>query len=276
MDYDCYLIDSYNMAYRQWWALKDMKYNGIHTGLEFGFIKKIVSYINAYKDKVYLAWDGAPIRCETLSENYKSTREDNKVNSNEPSWSPRLERVRLAFNNICKSLYHPEEEADEQIAKFVLKNKDKSILIVSNDKDMQQFISSRVNVLSGDSLINGEVCLNKWGIPSYKIPLYKSLDGDVSDNIPKVPRLLTATKLKLVNMSSNIDELIENFNSNELKEKEREKLNLYKEQVVNSYKMANLLNLEGDYNITLPNGDKSLLNQILIDLGLNSISLSGI
>lgn len=270
MNYDFIVVDSSNMAYRQWWALKDLMYNGVNTGLEYGFIKKIVGYLKNHPEKLYLAWDGKPVRCSEMSEDYKSGRI--KVNGDEPSWGPRLERMRIAFSDIVHTLYHAEEEADDQMAKFVLKNKNKRILIITNDKDLQQFISSTVHVESSGVILDGEKCQEKWGVPAYKIPLYKSLDGDPADKIPKVPRLKTETKIRLVNMSSNIDELISNFEDKELTLKEKEKLALYKEQVLNSHKMVNLFALEGDYNLTKPNGDKTALQKLITELNLSSIT----
>lgn len=270
MSYDYIVVDSSNMAYRQWWAVKDLMHNGVHTGLEYGFIKKIVGYLAKNKDKLVLAWDGKPVRCTEMAGDYKSGRV--KVNSNEPSWGPRLEKLRGAFSHLCKTLYHEHEEADDQMAKFVLNNKDKKILIVTNDKDLQQFIGSMVHVEADNVLLNGEKCQEKWGVPAYKIPLYKALDGDGADNIPKVPRLLTTTKINLVNMSSSIEELVANFSHESLKEKEREKLALYKEQVLNSYKMVNLLSLEGTHDITEPDGDETHLRKIIEEMNLKTIN----
>lgn len=270
MSYDFIVVDSSNMAYRQWWAVKDLMHNGVHTGLEYGFIKKIVGYLAKNKDKLVLAWDGKPVRCSEMAGDYKSGRV--KVNGNEPSWGPRLDRLRWAFSNLCYTLYHEYEEADDQIAKFVLNHKDKKILIVTNDKDLQQFVNSMVHVEADNVLLNGEKCQEKWGIPAYKIPLYKALDGDSADNIPKVPRLLTATKINLVNMSSSIEELVANFSHESLTEKERVKLALYKEQVLNSYRMVNLLSLEGMYTMTAPNGSEEELRKIIKELNLKTIN----
>lgn len=273
--YDYYLIDSHNLAYRCWWGVRDLKHNDVHTGLEFGFIRKIISFIKHIPaNQLYLAWDGKPYRCLELIPDYKAGRV--KVNSEEPSWSPRLERLKNIFTNICNSLYHPNEEADEQIAKFIKMNPDKKCIIISNDKDLQQFINKNVHVESSGNLIDEEKVKEEWGIPPYKIPLYKALDGDASDNIKGIPRLQTKTKIKLVNSSETIDELINNFNNETLTVKEREKLSSHKELVLNNYKVVNLLNLEGDYNLIEPNKDMTELNRIIEEMNFSSIKLEGI
>lgn len=269
MQYDFIVVDSYNMAYRQWWGVKDLSHNGVPTGLEFGFIKKIVSLMKQYPSKVYLAWDGCPTRCNALVEGYKSNRV--KVNGDEPDWTTRLQRLREIFSNLCHTLYHPEEEADEQIAKFVISNPHKKILILSNDKDFQQMITSTVHVETKEALLEPANCMEKWGVPTYKIALFKALDGDASDNIDGVPRLLTKTKLKLVNMSETIDELVANFQNEDLTVKEREKLATYKDQVILSYKLVNLLEMTGNPTMISPNGDKTELQKIVQELGFSSI-----
>ena len=270
MAYDFLVIDSYNLAYRHWWAVRDLKYNDQFVGLEYGFIKKVLSYIKKYgQEKIYLAWDGKPERCQGLTENYKAGRV--KVNANEGDWTPRLNKLKDVFSHLCNTLYNPSEEADEQIAKFVLSNKEKRILIVSGDKDLQQFINSIVHVESGSDLINGEAAFNKWQVPAYKIPLYKSLDGDSSDNIKGVPRLATKTKIKLVNMSANIDELISNFSLSELTEKEKIKLKEHEQIVLNNYKLVNLMEFKEKPDISEPDGDKTYLSSLINELNFKSI-----
>jgi len=271
MQYDHIVVDSYNMAYRQWWNAKDLMHNGIHTGLEFGFIKKIMSYLKTDGDKLILAWDGRPTRCTSLVEGYKSGRV--KVNGEEPDWTVRLTRLRSIFTELCHTLYDENEEADEQIAKFVLSNKHKRILIVSNDKDFQQLISSTVHVETSGVLMDGATCQEKWQVPPYKIALYKALDGDKSDNIQGVPRLLTKTKIKLVNKAETIDDLVSHFTDADLTDKEREKLAIYKDQVVMNYQIVNLLALEGAYDLSIPTGNKIPLREIVEELNFSSIAV---
>jgi DNA polymerase I len=271
MQYDCIVVDSHNLAYRQWWYVRDLSYNGVLTGLEYGFIKKVVGWLKTDPDKLYLAWDGRPTRCNNLVDDYKSGRV--KVNGNEPDWSVRLARLRKIFTSLCNTLYDESEEADEQIAKFVLKNPLKRILIVSNDKDFQQFVSSNVHVDGSKGLMDATACAEEWGVPPYKIALYRALDGDKSDNVTGVPRLLTKTKIKLVNMSDTIEDLVGNFDHPDLTPKEREKLSAYREQVLSNYQIVNLLNLQGEPRLSVPVGDWTGLREIVQELNFSSIKV---
>lgn len=270
-NYDCFIVDASNMAYRCWWGVKDLKYNNIHTGLEFGFIRQIISYIkNISPQKIYLAWDGEPLRCKTLLPEYKQGRV--KVNSDEPSWGPRLKRLRSVFSGICNNLYHEHEEADEQIAKFIKLNPNKKCLIISNDKDLHQFINENVHVEYSGAIIDNDLCVKIWGFPAYKIPLFKSLDTDKSDNIKGVQRLATKTKIKLVKMSENINDLINNFNGDFLTEMEKKKLNDFKQQLLKNYEIVNLLGLNGEYNLTVPCGNDDELCNIIKEMNFGSIN----
>lgn len=269
MNYDVFLVDASNLAYRQWWGVRHAKYNGVHTGLEYGFIKKVVSWLNKGQ-KVCLAWDGEPVRCNDLNENYKSGRA--KVNGDEPAWGPRLEKMRIAFADICQTLYHPHEEADEQIAKFAIHNPDISMLIISNDKDLQQLVTDRVHVQANSDLLDKDTILKKWGIPATKIPLWKSLDGDKSDNIPNVPRLATKTKLRLVQDSESLEQLCENFTADYLTDKEKVKLAEFKERVQNNYRLVNLLDANNEYNLTEPIQDRLRLRNLMVECGIKSVS----
>lgn len=271
MQYDYVIIDSYNMAYRQWWNVKDLSHNGVPTGLEYGFIKKINSYLKTDGDKLILAWDGRPTRCNEIVSDYKSGRI--KVNSDEPDWGTRLEMLRSIFSHVCKTIYNENEEADEQIAKFVHANKGKKILIVSNDKDFQQLITSTVHVESSNKLIDSATCQEIWGVPAYKIALYKALDGDKSDNIDRVPRLAVKTIIKLVNKSETIDELVSHFQDDDLTVKEKEKLEEHKDKVRTNYNLVNLLELGTNYNLTIPSGDKTALKQMVEYFNFSSITI---
>lgn len=271
MQYDFIVVDSHNLAYRQWWHVKDLSHNGVPTGLEFGFIKKVLTLMGTDPEKLILAWDGRPTRCAALVEDYKDGRE--KAEGDEPAWGPRLARLRNAFIDLCHTLYDENEEADEQIAKFVLRNPGKKILIVSNDKDLQQFVSENVHCDCSKGLFDLETCSEEWGVPPHKIALYKVLDGDKSDNVKGVPRLLTKTKVKLVNRSETIDELVEHFADDDLSAKEREKLAAHREQAYLNYKLVNLLHLDGDPKMTVPVGDWTKLREIVQELNFTSIQV---
>lgn len=271
MSYDFIVVDSHNLAYRQWWHVKDLKYNGVPTGMEYGFIKKVLSLMSSDPNKLVLAWDGEPTRCANLVDDYKADRK--KVNGDEPDWSVRLARLRDIFTGIFPTLYDESEEADEQIAKFVLRNPGKNILIVSNDKDLQQFVSPTVQIDCSKGIMDEALCNEVWGVPAYKIALYKALDGDKSDNVKAVPRLLTTTKVKLVNRSETIEELVSHFSDDDLTAKEKAKLADHREQVLLNYKIVNLLDLEGDPRSSVPVGDWTGLRELVKELNFYTIQV---
>jgi 5'-3' exonuclease len=271
MSYDFIVVDSHNLAYRQWWHVKDLKHNGVPTGMEYGFIKKVLALMGSDPTKVILAWDGRPTRCANLVDDYKADRK--KVTGDEPDWSVRLTRLRNIFTDLCPTLYDELEEADEQIAKFVLRNPYKKILIVSNDKDLQQFVSSIVHIDCSKGLMDADLCYKIWGVPAYKIALYKALDGDGSDNVKGVPRLLTKTKVKLVNRSETIEELVGHFSDDDLTVKEKEKLAAYRDQVLLNYKIVNLLDLQGDPKSSIPVGDWTGLRELVKELNFHTIQV---
>lgn len=271
MQYDFIVVDSHNLAYRQWWHVKDLKHNNVPTGMEFGFIKKVLTLMGSDPEKVILAWDGRPTRCASLVDDYKADRK--KAEGDEPDWSVRLARLRNIFTSICHTLYDELEEADEQIAKFVLRNPDKKILIVSNDKDLQQFVSSNVHIDCSKGLMDEAFCNEVWGVPGHKVALYKALDGDKSDNVNGVPRLLTKTKVKLVNRSETIDELVGHFSDDDLTVKEREKLAVHREQVLMNYKIVNLRDLQGDPKSSVPDCDWTGLREIVKELNFSTIKV---
>ena len=239
-----------NLAFRSWWNVRSLKTSlGVHSGLEFGFIKNFLYNIrDHYPAKIILAWDGKPKKGLDLSQDYKANR-DKSVLLEEPPWGPRLKKIKDLLSELVLTLYHPETEADEQIARWVFQEESKGnkTLIISNDRDLYQLVTNNTHIKTKgkqeDRIITVQEVKDEWGVDPRRLPLLRSISGDSSDNIKGVPRISTSTKQGLVNrLSSNsIDELINLIDSSPLPTlKEREKLIAGKELINRNFKMMDL------------------------------------
>lgn len=97
-------------------------------------------------------------------------------------------------------VYHgPDEEADDLIASFVHSHPEDIHVIISSDRDFYQILADNVILyrpgLDGNRFFDVERAsedmekIAKIPVPPSNIRMFKSLVGDVSDNIPGVPRL---------------------------------------------------------------------------------------
>jgi len=280
---DAVIIDAMNLAYRSWWNCRQLTHmvggQIFHTGLEFGFIRNTLAHVRNHQPaQVYLAWDGIPKRALTINPQYKADRDKSNQEAEAP-WIPRLTKVREAMARIVPSLYHPEMEADELIALFV-KQQDatgKSTVIISNDADMYQLVSGTTQVLvSGkdeETYVGVPGVIDRFGVPPEKVPLYRAIAGDRSDNLLGIPRISDKSKVRLVMEAENIDQLVESFfRATFLSVKEKEKLTAGVDLVRTNYQIMNLRGLTGDAVIPNPsNGDTGPALQMCRDLGLKSL-----
>ena len=223
--YDYLVIDCHLLAYSCWWPCRELcTSEGIHTGLEYGFVKGILALARTFHpSKLILVWDGKPVRCSTIfpktvdsvtnvETGYKSNRVAHEDKKSELPWTPRLNKLRELFSNLCVQVYHPELEADEQIASFAhwASQLGKRTLIVSKDKDLQQLVRDNIHVTAGieKPILTPKGIEEIWLVPAEKLSLYRAVKGDSSDGLRGVPRFPTELLVTLVNNSSSLEDLL--------------------------------------------------------------------
>lgn len=138
-----------------------------------------------------------------------------KKGSRKPQNRPK-EFDQLAVKTIgcikCKVIVAPDGEADDAIATFMKQNltsTDASI-IVSEDRDLYQLVRDpniKIHTRSGRLLDELGVFTKLKGLQPREVPLYKSLMGDKSDNIPKVPSLGRKSALAVVQNQTSLKQV---------------------------------------------------------------------
>lgn len=102
-------------------------------------------------------------------------------------------------------------EADDVMAnlawEYARQNPGSPSIILSNDKDLFQVVNSGVSILRhkgsgegmlGMELITPEIVQERFGFEPLKIIDYKALQGDIADNIPRIPGIGHGIACKLV------------------------------------------------------------------------------
>lgn len=240
------VIDAMNLCYRSWWPCRELKTQaGNHTGLEFGFIKNLLAVVrDNYPAQVVLAWDGIPKRALAINPEYKANR-DHSNRSEEAPWLPRLERLRQTMSSLLESLYHEDLEADEQIARLVSEREaqNKQTIILSNDDDNDQLASALTTILTdvkADPAGRPDV-IAKWGVPPDKMPMFRAIKGDSSDNLKGIPRIPTEIVIRLVTEARDIDHLLHLIDAvGYLSDTQRAKFKAGKEVIKTNHSIMNL------------------------------------
>lgn len=198
MKYDLILIDISNLTYQMYYGLGYYKGNEDLESMVKNTINLIENKIEKLQKQgeVYLIFDTVDDknkRLEIYSE-YKAGRDK------------RPETVDKVLDILANSNYNKTRkmgfEADDVIAKIVIEYKDKEILIVSSDKDLEALLRPNVKIeqkgyLITEKDIKDELQTNRNLMEV--IQIRKALMGDSSDNIKGVSGIGKVKSLKMIN-----------------------------------------------------------------------------
>jgi len=211
------IIDGLNTFIRSWTVNPTMNEDGDHTGGVVGSLKSIGYQIREFNPtRCIVTFDGkgGSKSRKKVYEGYKAGRENRKfrvnrqymefLNEEEEQLSMRQQFVWL--NDVLdylpvQTMIYDGIEADDTIAyltKHTQQDLDGEVVIVSTDKDFLQLVSDKVSVFSPTKkkMYNRQVVFDEFGIWPENLLLYRTLDGDKSDNIPGIRGCGVKTVLK--------------------------------------------------------------------------------
>jgi len=212
-----YLIDGTALLYRSFFAfIRNPLVNskGENTSAPFGFTSALLKLLREDKpDYLAAVFDSAKptFRHEKFPE-YKATRE--RMPEELLAQLPRIDQIVEAFDlpNIRMDGY----EADDLIGTLAVKGVEAGldVVLVTGDKDLMQLVNDRVTMLSPgktrdawDRITTAEVRA-KWGVGPERICDLLGLMGDVSDNIPGVPKVGEKTAAQLIAEHGSLEEVL--------------------------------------------------------------------
>jgi DNA polymerase I len=137
-------------------------------------------------------------------------------------------------------------EADDIIGTLSTKFSEKvDVIISSNDRDLWQLTSDNVFLLvpgkSGDlEWLGRKEVISRLGFDPEKVPDYKGLRGDPSDNIPGVFGIGEVTATKLIKEFGSLEEIYKNIQKVQPEALREKLLNCY-EQALMSKKLAQII-----------------------------------
>lgn len=217
------LLDAHAIIHRAYHALPDFTGpDGQPTGALYGLSAMLIRIIETLEPDYIAACYDLPkptVRHEAY-EDYKGTRA-----KTDDTLVAQLQTSRNVFKAFSIPVYEREGfEADDILGTIVelLKDEEVEIVIASGDMDTLQLVDQgRVQVYTlkkglNDTIMYDEASvLERFGFSPERIPDYKGLRGDPSDNIKGVPGIGDKTATELVTLFGSVEELYEALKEDE-------------------------------------------------------------
>ena len=274
------LVDGSNLLFQMFFGMPARITNeqgkAIHGTLGFvGALLKIIRMTNP--THVAVLFDGEHENARSaLDSDYKANRIDYSEVSEEESPFSQLPDVYAALDYL--QIRHTETttcETDDLIAGYAYTyGHENEIIISSFDSDFFQLITENVSVLRyrGDKTV---ICTphyirNKFGIEPEQYADFKSMIGDVSDNIKGADKVGPKTAASLLNEFGNLNNILANAESIK-RASIKESISRNSEKLKINYqiiKLGNTVSLPFALNLLAYNDGGITTNEVLKGIGL--------
>ncbi len=209
-----FLIDGSSFLYRAYYGMRPLHTpSGESVQAVYGFCRMIKQLINKF-DPHYLGivWDskGKTTRHD-MYEEYKATRDA------PPSDLFEQKKYIVEFADLidCAQIAQAKLEADDILYSIALDMQKKgfNVVVISSDKDLGQMITDNISMYDPvkEIMYTPEKFVQKMSFAVDRLPLYFSLLGDTSDNIPGVRGVGKKSALELAQQFSSLKELYNNL-----------------------------------------------------------------
>lgn len=213
------VVDGFSLLYRAFYGMPALSTSrGVPTNAVYGFATMLLRLLeNKETDALVVVFD-APSRTfrHEADETYKANRppcpDDLAIQI--PVAQELLKALRLPMVMVSGV------EADDVIGAIARRAGAAGwdVNIVTSDADALQLVDSHVRILSPRRgvdrgpdlmLMDEEAVRDRYGIPPFRLPHWKALAGDPSDNIPGVPGIGPKTASSLLQRFETLDQLYE-------------------------------------------------------------------
>lgn len=232
-----FLVDGMSHIFRSFYAIRNLSNSqGLPTNAVYGFASMLRKLIRQYQPEyIAVVFDGRePTFRHEAFEKYKANRTE----------MPDDLAVQLPYiRKLCEALQVPilemeRYEADDIIGTLAKKAEQANlpVVIVSNDKDMFQLVSDKVQVLhqaKEDVLFDPGKVEEFFGVPPAQVIDVLGLMGDSVDNIPGAPGIGEKGARDLIQRFGSLDNLLANCSQVERKTY-RDSLQNHRDQILQS------------------------------------------
>jgi len=240
------LIDAHGLVYRAFFALPYFTTtDGRPTNAVYGFTTMLLKVLDEEKpDYVAAAFDkAAPTFRHTTFKEYKATRQRMP-----DDLRPQIKAAKDVLEALKIPIYEVEGyEADDILATLARKAAAEGfeVVIVTGDLDVLQLVDEHTRVMvtsrgiSETTVYDVEKFHQRFGFEPSRLPDYKGLKGDSTDNIPGVPGIGEKTAGQLIQQFGSVEELLERLDR--VSPKQRELLQSRTEQILQSKHLTTLV-----------------------------------
>lgn len=222
MEKQIFLVDGFNLAYRSFYAMPDLKRSdSFPTQALHGWIRTVWKFLEGkIADEVWVFFDlgGSQARLALMPE-YKANRP--------PMPEDLVQQIPL-LKDLCQLMGHGiiEEsgiEADDLLATVALKfsNEGHHVHMISSDKDFSQLLHHAnihqwvppptMNIKLGWQCWDAQAVEAKFGVTPMQIVDYLSLIGDTADNIPGIEGVGPKTAAKWLKNYQSLEGILKNI-----------------------------------------------------------------
>ncbi len=244
-----FLIDAYALIFRAYYAfIRNPRINskGVNTSAVFGFTTALLDILkNEKPTHLAIVFDppGPTFRHETYAE-YKANRDETPedIRASVPFIHAMAEAMRIP------TITEPGFEADDMIGCLagLAEKEGFDVYMMTPDKDFGQLVTEKVRMYRPGRSGNppqvwgpAEVC-ERFGIDhTEQVIDLLGLMGDAADNIPGVPGIGPKTAAKLLSKYGSVEVLLDS--TSELKGKQKENLEQFREQALLSKELATIV-----------------------------------
>jgi len=240
------LIDANGLVYRAFFALPYFTTTGGRpTNAVYGFTSMLLKILDEERpDYLAAAYDKAvpTFRHEAFKE-YKATRQRMP-----DDLRPQLQTSKEILEALAVPIYEVAGyEADDVLGTMARRAAADGfdVLIVTGDLDCLQLVDGSIRVMmtsrgiSETVVYDGAKVRARFGFDPVRLPDYKGLKGDTTDNIPGVPGVGEKTASQLIQQFGEIEDLLEHLD--QLPPKLQGALKEHAEQVLQSKHLATIV-----------------------------------
>jgi DNA polymerase-1 len=241
------LLDANHLMHRAYWAIQRSlsTSSGEQTNAVFGVASMLLTILRQEKPDAIIACfdEGSETIRHQEHEEYKAGRQETP-----DDFYDQIDRVYQCLETFAiPTVSDPEYEADDLLGTFATIGAKEgwNVTIVTGDRDLFQMPNGNIRVAvphkgySEPEYLDAKGVEIKLGVPPERVPDYKGLVGDSSDNLKGVNGIGPKTATKLLQTYETLEGIYEHLP--QIRESVQQKLKQDKESAFFCKKMATLI-----------------------------------